>query len=326
MVKVTANACANIALVKYWGKRDNSSLNVPQAGSLSVTLEALQTTTEIELTDSDVDILLLDGLEVNDRALSRVSAHLDLFREPHQPRAVVRSSNSFPTAAGLASSASGFAALTVAASHAYEHDHTDRELSILARRGSGSAARSIFGQYAIMNAGEQSDGLDAYAEPLNNIDFPLHAVIAVAEAGPKDIGSTEGMKRTRETSPFHQPWIELVSRDLTLAQAALRDDDFSALARCVEGNCLAMHANAMASRPGIIYFSGTTIEAISTVRDLRNNHGVDVFFTIDAGPHVVAFTRPSFEAQVAEALGNISGVTQVIRSQMGEAAQVISAK
>ena len=173
-----------------------------------------------------------------------------------------------------------------------------------------------------MNAGVQEDGLDAYAIPLPEIDFPLSAVIAVAETGPKDIGSTEGMKRTLETSPYHNPWIDLVGRDLITARSALEKGDFSALAECVEGNCLAMHANAMASRPGIIYFSGTTLQAISTVRNLRSNHGIDVFFTIDAGPHVVAFTRPSSVEKVADALGAITGVTNVIRSEMGAAAQL----
>ena len=320
---VTARACANIALVKYWGKRDSSGLNVPQAGSLSVTLDALRTTTQIELCDASNDSLYLDEHEVSGKALSRVTAHLDLFRSIKEPRAIVRSSNSFPTAAGLASSASGFAALTVAASVVYGHNHSKRDLSILARRGSGSAARSIFGQYASMNAGVQSDGLDAYAEPLTEIKLPLCAVIAVAKAGPKDIGSTEGMKRTNESSPYHKPWIELVSRDLVTVRTALQNDDFTTLAQCVEGNCLAMHANAMASRPGIIYFSGTTLEAISTVRNLRVNQGIEVFFTIDAGPHVVAFTRPSFVDEVAKALGQISGVTQVIRSEMGNAAHLM---
>ena len=173
-----------------------------------------------------------------------------------------------------------------------------------------------------MNAGVQSDGLDAYAEPLLDTEFPLCAVIAVAKAGPKDIGSTEGMRHTHETSPYHKPWIELVSRDLMTVRTALQNDDFMTLAECVEGNCLAMHANAMASRPGIIYFSGTTLDAISAVRNLRVHRGVEVFFTIDAGPHVVAFTRPSSVDEVAKALSQIPGVTQIIRSEMGDAAHL----
>ena len=172
-----ASACANIALVKYWGKRTAlSDLNLPQAGSLSVTLESLRTITEVSLFDGPQDEFVLDDQPVQGRALDRISAHLDLVRSPNAPRARVRSANEFPTAAGLASSASGFAALSQAAVCAYEHSCTPSELSVLARRGSGSAARSIFGGYVQMSAGIKDDGSDAYASPLSDIDLELEAL------------------------------------------------------------------------------------------------------------------------------------------------------
>lgn len=305
-----ATACANIAVVKYWGKRD-TALNLPAAPSLSLTLDALRTTTTVERIDGDDDELILDGAPVTGKPLDRVTRFVDLVRTDGAVR--VTSTNSFPTAAGLASSASAFAALAVASASAFERTMSPSELSVLARRGSGSAARSIFGGWARMN--------DEHAEPLD-LDLELSAAIAVADAGEKKVGSTEGMERTKETSPYHAAWIETVHRDLASALDAIRAKDLETLATVVEGNCLAMHANAMAARPGIIYFGPSTLWAIEEVRRLRAN-GTPVFFTIDAGPHVVAFTPPEHLDTVSAALSKHDAVKRVITSAVGEGAHVV---
>ena len=179
---VTATARANIALVKYWGKRDVAQ-NLPAAGSISLTLDKLETTTSVELVEG-ADRLILDGQPVTGKPLRRITAFVDLVREQtgRDERVEVTSGNAFPTAAGLASSASAFAALAVAVTRAFGLTSTPKELSILARKGSGSAARSIFGRFARM-----TDGDDAHAYALD-IDLELHAAIAVARAGPKAIG------------------------------------------------------------------------------------------------------------------------------------------
>lgn len=314
---VTATACANIALIKYWGKRSVAE-NLPAAGSLSLTLDALRTTTTVELVEG-ADRLTLDGTDVEGKPLSRISRFVDLVREAtgRSERVHVTSKNAFPTAAGLASSASAFAALAVAAARAFGLEASPEELSILARKGSGSAARSIFGNFARM-----TDGEDAHAFALPDIELELCAAIAVAKAGPKAIGSTEGMERTRETSPYHAAWIETVNRDLGPAEEALRQKDLGRLAEIVEGNCLAMHANAMAARPGIIYFRPATLWAIEEVRALRAG-GTPVFFTIDAGPHVVAFTPPEHLEAVATRLSGHPDVAEVITSGPGEGARVV---
>ena len=318
-----ATACANIALIKYWGKRSSSGdLNLPQTGSLSLTLNALRTSTQIELHEGTEDEFILDGTPASGRALERVSRHLDLFRAPDGQRARVSSVNEFPTAAGLASSASGFAALTHAAAETYQCGLNHSELSIYARRGSGSAARSIFGAYVQMDAGKREDGLDAYAKALPDIDWNLNAVIAVADSGKKKIGSTEGMDHTKKTSPYHEAWVKQVDRDLATALEALRTHDFEALALVVEGSCLAMHADAMAARPGIIYFSAATLGAIETVRQLRAE-GTEVLFTIDAGPHVVAFTPPENVEKVAQRMGQHPEVKNIITSTIGAGAHDI---
>lgn len=315
-----ATACANIALVKYWGKRD-PRLNLPAAGSLSLTLDALRTYTSVERIDGPSDELVLDGASVHGKPLERITRFVDLVRDD-DTKVRVTSRNSFPTAAGLASSASAFAALAVATAEAFDRSLSPAELSVLARRGSGSAARSIFGGWSRMNAGTRDDGEDSAAEPVA-IDLELAAVIAVAKAGEKAVGSTDGMELTRETSPYHAAWLETVERDLDTAIALARANDLSRLAEIVEGNCLAMHANAMAARPGIIYFQAPTLWAIERVRAIRAA-GTPVFFTIDAGPHVVAFTPPAHVDAVAEQLGRHELVHEVITSKMGEGARSIA--
>lgn len=310
-MRAVATARANIALVKYWGKRDDA-LNLPARGSLSLTLEALATRTSVSLLSSSAsaDELLLDGVAQTGKPVQRISQFLELVRASAGSSffARVESTNTFPTAAGLASSASGFAALAVAAAGAYGLSLSPKELSILARRGSGSAARSIFGGFARM-------GLE-YAEPITDAKLELVAAIAVARAKSKDIGSTDGMKHTASTSPYHDAWLAQVDRDLAAAADALANGDFAALARITEGSCLAMHADAMAARPGILYFQPVTLWAIARVRSLQKA-GVPVFFTIDAGPHLVAFTTAEALETVRAALSEHEDIANVLVSRPG---------
>lgn len=321
-----ATAAANIALVKYWGKRD-AALNLPARGSLSLTLDALRTWTEVTLDPAlGHDTLILDGASQTGKPLLRVKAFLDILRAQSGVKTFARvaSKTSFPVAAGLASSASGFAALAVAGAAAYELGLDARTLSGLARRGSGSAARSLFGGFVRMDAGRMPDGSDALARPVVGAAITLSAAIAVAGSGEKEVGSTDGMESTRESSPYHRAWLDQVDKDLHLADAALRGGDFALLARITEGSCLAMHANAMAARPGIVYFKGVTLWAIDRVRALRKS-GVPVMFTIDAGPHLVAMTPPDHLDTVAVALAESPEVQRVITSAAGEGAKLIDA-
>ena len=321
---VRATACANIALVKYWGKR-NLELNLPAAGSLSISLDRPRTHTQVVLTPgASDDALELDGTDTVGRPLSRVSAFLDLVRQRagSVARAKVSTHNDFPSAAGLASSASGFAALALAATRAYGVDASATELSVLARRGSGSASRSIFGGFARWDVGSAADGFDSAARGLDGIDLELSAAIAVVHAPAKEIGSTEGMERTRLTSPYHASWIAQVDEDLDAAEVALRAGDVARLAEIVEGSCLAMHANAMAARPGVIYFQGATLWAIERVRRLRAT-GTPVFFTIDAGPHLVALTTPENLETVAAELAEHPDIDRVITSAAGGPATIV---
>ena len=324
--RAQAQAQPNIALIKYWGKRD-LALNLPVVGSLSITLESLWTRTAVQFDPAlDADTFLLDGRR-DDGQLRRVAKCLDLLRARAgvDHRAKVESSNNFPTGAGLASSASGFAALIVAGNAALGLNLSLAEQSILARRCSGSAARSIFGGYVEWSCGTRADGTDSLARPLLDADaWPLRVVVAITSKKEKAIGSTEGMNRTADTSPYQQAWIDSQEADLVTARAALAQRDFEALADISEHSCLKMHALALAAKPGLLYWNAATVDCMHRVRALRAA-GVPVFFTIDAGPQLKAVCEPQAAAAVAAALREIPGVLDVVETGLGGPAQLIAA-
>lgn len=320
----TAIAQPNIALVKYWGKRD-AALNLPAAGSLSITLDTLCTRTTLAFDAAlTADDVVLNG--VHDAAQARkASAFLDLFRARAGVtlRARVESTNNFPTGAGLASSASGFAALAVAADHALGLGLDRPTLSALARRGSGSAARSIFGGFVAMAAGERTDGEDAFATPvLDAAAWPLEVVVAITTRAAKAISSRIGMEASQHTSPYYAAWLKTVPVDLDAARTAIAARDFAHLARVAEASCMAMHAVMLATRPALIYWNGATVECLQCIRALQAE-GVGVFFTIDAGPQVKAVCLPADAPRVAAALHDVAGVQQVMRSRLGAGARVV---
>jgi diphosphomevalonate decarboxylase len=318
-----ARAGANFALVKYWGKADDR-LNVPAVGSISITLDALWTETTVELDAK----LRADEFSLNGRSRpdeqSKVSACLDLLRTRAgiATRARITSRNNFPTAAGLASSASGFAALVTAGAGALGLEIPARERSIFARQGSGSAARSIFGGFVEMHAGIAADGLDSFAEPLlDAAAWPLEVVIAVTATGEKEVGSRSGMARSATSSPYYPAWVAGQPADLAIARAAIAAHDFDALAAVAEHNCLKMHAAAIAAQPAPVYWNGATVECLHAVRKLRVG-GVPVFFTIDAGPQVKAVCAPGARPRVEAALREVPGVLDLLTSRLGAGAEL----
>ncbi|HEY5224594.1 MAG TPA: diphosphomevalonate decarboxylase [Microbacteriaceae bacterium] len=341
-----ARAHSNIALIKYWGKRDRA-LNLPAVGSISITLDALSTDTQVsfdpgnlgfarpnagELGTDDVgaddfgtDECVLNGRAIDAGPSSRVGHVLDLVRERAgiTGRASVSSSNDFPTGAGLASSASGFAALAVAASHAAGLRPDARELSILARQGSGSAARSIFGGYVELHVGSAPDGSDAFAEPLLDAAvWPLSVVVAITDHAAKSVSSTTGMGASSATSPFFGSWVDTAEQDLAGMRSAIAARDFGALGELAEYSCLKLHALMLTTRPALIYWNAATLAAMHAVRQLRAD-GVPTYFTIDAGPQVKALCGPADAATVAAALAAVPGVAEVRVSALGGGAVLV---
>jgi diphosphomevalonate decarboxylase len=317
-MKATARAHPNIALIKYWGKRD-SMLNLPATGSISATLGDLWTEMTVDADES----IAGDVLAVNDRErvdlLPRVTRCLDAVLGASRPAVRVTSRANFPIAAGIASSAAAFSALVVAADATGGMRRTTAELASLAGRASGSAARSLYGGFVELRPADDDIAVTCL-RPAS--EWPLRVIVAVTDAGPKPIGSTEAMEISRETSPFYGRWLEQQAGDLAAARAAVGARDFTKLAQVAEHNCLKMHSVMWSSRPPLVYWNGVTLDCMRAVRELRSG-GADVFFTIDAGPQVKAFCTVGDEPRVREALVSVSGVTDVLSSGLGEAAVLV---
>lgn len=298
-----AYAPANIALVKYWGKRDEA-LRLPVTGSLSISLGDLGTRTR--LTPAEADRVVLNGvaLSAEDPFARRLSGFLDLFRSPVAPGFAVETVNTVPTAAGLASSASGFAALVLAMDALMDWSLPERARSILARLGSGSACRSVRAGFMEWRCGERADGSDSFAEPLPDIWPALRIGLVVVEAGPKPIGSGEAMRRTCATSPLYAAWPATVARDLTETRAAIAARDLERLGVTAEGNAMAMHATMIAARPSVCYWTASTLDALRRLRVLREE-GVAVYATMDAGPNVKLLFEQSAESAVLRQFPNL---------------------
>ena len=292
-----ASASANIALCKYWGKRDEE-LNLPVTSSLSVSLGSLGTRTRIALREG-ADEVTLNGEPVRPSApfARRLCAFLDLFRPEKGTGFAVETENTIPTAAGLASSASGFAALVLALDRLMGWGLDARALSILARLGSGSASRSIASGFVEWHVGVRADGMDSFAEPLAETWPGLCIAALVVSDAQKPIGSREGMRHTRETSSLYAAWPEQVAADLRALREALRERDFAALGRTAEGNALAMHGTMLGARPPVCYWLPESLGAIHAVWQARAE-GLPVYFTMDAGPNVKLLFEAQDEAAV----------------------------
>ena len=318
-MQATARAQPNIALIKYWGKRDTVN-NLPAVGSISVTLADLYTDMCVALDASlEADQLIING-EERPSMLPRISACLDSVIGASRARATVTSHCNFPLAAGLASSASSFAATVVAASAAAGGSANTAQLASLAGRASGSAARSLYGGFAEL---ENTDSDVAVQTILVGKEWPLRIVIAVTTSGPKAVSSGEAMEISRKTSPFYARWLQGQTDDLQIARSAIRERDIEKLGEIAEHNCLKMHSVMWASRPPIVYWNAATLACLQTVRELRQK-GVRVFFTIDAGPQVKAICSAEDEAKVCDALRATPGVSEILRSGLGEGARRIA--
>jgi diphosphomevalonate decarboxylase len=300
-----AVAYPNMALVKYWGKRDEP-LILPVCSSLSMTLDVFPTTTRVTLSPrARADLVIFNDLPAPAAVHSRVEKFLDLVRSlaGRSDRALVDTNNTVPTGAGLASSASGLAALAAAASTAYGLQLDLRALSRLARRGSGSACRSVFGGFVLWHAGQGfgADGDESsYAEPIDAALDPA-LVIAIVDSETKAVSSRIAMQRSLATSPFYLPWTTSVGTDLEQMRIAVAAGDLAQAGEIAERNALGMHALLLAARPAIRYLSPDSLTVLNQVNQLRAD-GIAAYATIDAGPNVAILCARKDEAQVVTAL------------------------
>lgn len=280
-------APSNIALCKYWGKR-NVELNLPITSSLSMSLGDLGSRCKISFCEKN-DQITLNGEELssNSTFVVRLSRYLDLFRKDNSRHYKIETVNTVPTAAGFASSASGFASIVTALNKLHGWNLTDKDLSILARLGSGSASRSLWQGFVEWHAGEDDEqGMDSYAEPFQAKEWPeLKIGLLVLNAGKKEIGSRAAMRRTVETSELYKSWPGKVEQDLVKLKQAINSKDFDMLGATAESNALAMHATMMSAQPPVLYWQPESVSTMNKIWQCRHE-GLPLYFTMDAGPNI----------------------------------------
>ena len=308
---VSCKASPSLALVKYWGKRDVDE-NIPATSSLAVTLGGLQTETEVRF-GSGSDVVILDGV-VQDPAgfepfFRRLRMRLDSDVRFH-----VASRNDFPSAAGLASSSSGFAALTCACARLLERELSPAELSEIARFGSASAARSVFGGFTLLRAGSRA--AEEVFPPEHWPEFRI--VLAITTAEKKDVSSRWAMENTRKSSPYYEAWLQSSADLLPLALDALKRRDLSELGRCVRLSYMRMHAAIMASDPPLAYWLPGTLAVIRECENLRKK-GLGAWETIDAGPQVKILCIDEDAGEIALRIGELPFGIRTMVAEPGKA-------
>jgi len=319
--KATAISCANIAFVKYWGRRDHA-LRLPLNSSISMNLDAATTTTTVQFDPAlTADQVVISGAETTGQTARRVSEHLDRVRTLAGigTRARVESQNSFPMGAGIASSASAFAALTAAACASAELVLDERALTILARRGSGSACRSIPAGFVEWYTAATDDG--SYAESIAPPEhWDLRDLIAIVQTEHKKVGSSKGHELV-DPSPFATARLAAAERALPIVRGALLARDFAAFGDETEQEAIRMHAVAMTSQPSLLYWSPETVQIMHAVRAWRDE-GLPACFTIDAGANVHVLCLSADADALDQRLRNLPGVQTVLANRPGPATRL----
>ncbi len=321
MGKATAVANPNIALIKYWGKSDEA-LNLPANPSLSMNLAALTTVTTVEFCPGlPADVVMVGGQPATGQTLGRVVAHLDRVRAlaDLRDRTRVASRNDFPAGTGLASSASAYAALTLAATRAAGLELGETALSRLARLGSGSACRSVPAGFGLWEGDSDETSYARQVAPPDHWD--LYDVIAIVGYQHKTVGSHDG-HALAPTSPLYEARLATVPALLATVRTGILERDLEAVGPAVESDALAMHGVMMTSRPSLLYWSPATVAVLQAVRTWQEE-GLGVYFTMDAGPNVHCFCQVADAAEVESRLRNLAGVMDVFVSGPGAGARLV---
>jgi len=320
--QITAQACANIALCKYWGKQGPG--NAPATPSISLALAELAATTTVTRVEDSRDRLVLNGRRATGVTRDRLLEYLAVWRQRGIISGCFRleARNSFPTAAGLASSAAGYAALALALSGFAKSRLTRAELSRLARWGSGSSARSIPGGLAALATGK-----DPAARRLAEAgEVPWGMVVALVDAQAKQVSSREGMELSRRTSRFFEEWTRIGQQHYREMRRALRSWDLARVGELMEENTLAMHACMLTTRPPLFYWRAATVELMQQARSWRQT-GLQVYATTDAGANVALLCKRSDLARVAQRLKRLksagAAIADVIASEPGGPARIV---
>ncbi len=330
MTTVTAEAHPNIAFVKYWGQR-NSELYLPHNSSISMTINShLTTRTSVYISDSlKNDEVYLNREKANSGQLSRILRQVNYLRSkgeiPKDAKVRIASTNSFPTGAGIASSASGFAALAFALNEAFQLNYTQKELSILARIGSGSASRSVFGGFSQWNRGVKDNGEDSYAEQLKPESFwpELRDLIVIVESKQKKVSSAEGMQRTVQSVPNYLEKASEAEVRVRTVRDALLAKDFVNLATEIMTDSERMHKLIEHSSPKFSYLGNVSGEIIDTVREF-NTEKTKAAYTFDAGPNAHIIILEKHIEKLKNILRGIPGVIQIVEAGVGGAPRIVT--
>lgn len=309
----TAFACSNIALCKYWGKRD-PLLNLPINSSVSVSLADKGATTTIQLISAKQDQYQINGklIPADSTHYLRLKNYFDLFRSADFSFDVSIELN-IPLAAGLASSAAIFAAIIKTLNKLFAWQLDNKSLSILARFGSGSAARSIEEGFVEWHRGENADGLDSFAEKIHASWPDLRIGLCLLTSEVKKVSSRVGMQNTVTTSILYRAWPQQVAQDLPLIKQAIHEQNFELLGKTSENNALAMHATMLASNPPLLYSNADTFNLMQKIWRLRDQ-GLAVYFTQDAGPNLKLLFLQSETKQVQEYFSDVEIVKPFLKS------------
>ncbi len=317
-IKVIANT--NIALVKYWGKR-NIDLKLPLNSSISLTLDKLSTNTTIEAVDNFEDKLIFNNQVPSEEVKTKIINFINLFRKDYKKenlKFLIKTENNFPTASGLASSASGFAALAVAMNKILNLELSNEQLSCYARIGSGSACRSVYGGFAEWQKGESDDGSDSFAVQLADENFwDINMLVVIVENEKKSKSSTAGMDETVKTCPFYPVWLSTVEQDLNDVREGIYAKDIEKVGKTMEHNCLKMHSTMFTTMPAIIYWKPATLAVIHKVNEMREN-GLHCYFTIDAGANVKILCLPEEAEKIKSYLSDIKEIKEIIQCKAGK--------
>ena len=319
-MKITAFAPINIALLKYWGK-SNIDLNEPTHSSISVTLD-VGTTTTIESGDFSENIFYLNKIK-NENANSWVKLNkiINKFNLNSDLKFIINSTNDVPTGSGLASSASGLAAFTLALSKfdSKSKSYSIQDLAAISRIGSGSSCRSFLDDFVSWNVHDKKSV--SISQIIPDKDFKLDATILVFDHHLKSISSTEGMLVAQKTSPVFSDWISSAKKSYDEFYLSIKNSDFEKLAELSENNCQLMHSTTKTAKPPFSYFTKNTVESIILISELRRK-GTAVFYTIDAGPNVVCFTLPSHTAEFRNKLNDFPKHKR-LTAKMGKGARIL---
>lgn len=321
-MKKTARAHTNIALIKYWGKA-NKEFKTPLMSSLSMTLDAFYTDTSFEHGEHlEKDSFILNGVKQNAEQSKRVIDYIHRLQKIYDfsDHFKIESINHVPTSAGLASSASAFAALAASFAASYKLNLSKKELSQLARLGSGSATRSIYGGFVLWNKGHNHD--DSYAVAINeNPDWDLHMLAVEVDTHEKKISSTQGMIRA-QTSPFYQPWLSKNDAEIEAMKQAIGERDFTKLGQLSENSANEMHAINLSAQPGFTYFESDTLKLIKLVHQLRQD-GIECYYTIDAGPNVKILCTLKNQKKIVSAVHNLLGNVKIVDASFGPGVKIL---